>query len=258
MQHVILSRVNIPRELDPSKYDNPAPYKNPEWNESRIKLLNEFTRPSLAKQSCQDFTFITLWNAEFKGDMQVQNMLANEQMLAIHRGLDGYLYDERPFDFERWQQGTNDKDEMDFAYQIRDIVRKYSDELFGKDYTGPYLFTNLDSDDCLHYKAVELLQKRAKEVAEKAPYYLDVENRFVYNITGGGMGHKNRRTPSPMVSTVEKEIEVYPLRWHHSMMGQHLDGEIVPGVHGLQTVNEANIYSRGTGQSTNFNLKLYY
>lgn len=258
MKHVIISRVNIPRELDPTKYKDPAPYKRAEWNEQRVELLNKYTRASLRMQTCQNFKFITLWNGHDPRHADSPGRLENEIHGFIRRGRDGYLYDDRPFNFEAWQQGTNDKKEMDFAYQIRDWARMVLPSVFHHRDDEPWLFTNLDSDDCLHYQAVERLQARAREVVDKAPYYLDVENRFVMNIHRGGMGHKQRKTPSPMVSTVENEIECYPLRWHHSMMGEHLEGEVVRGVHGLQTVNDTNIFTRGTGKSAEFKPSLFY
>lgn len=249
MKHIIISRVNIPRELDPSKYPDPAPYKSQQWNEDRVKLLNRYARKSLQQQTCQDFIFITLWGPHHIID--IENRLDNEATLIIRRGVDEY--DEQFFDFDAWKAGNNEKQEMDFAFQIKKVVKA-----FLKGTEGPYLFTNLDCDDCLHYKFVQKVQSSAEIKADNAPYFLDVERRFMLNINKGGRGVKERRSPSPMVTTIEKEIEVYPLRWHHSMMGKHLQGTKVPGLFALQTVNDSNILTRGTGKHAEFNESFYF
>ena len=249
MTHFIISRVNIPRELDPSKYPDPAPYKSQQWNEDRVKLLNAYARKSLQQQTCQDFIFVSLWGSHHIID--IENTLKNEATLIIRRGVDEY--DEQPFDFEAWKKGENEKQEMDFSFQIRKVIKQYL-----KGSQGPYLFTNLDCDDCLQYKFVERVQAASEDHVDKAPFYLDVEGRFMLNINKGGRGVKERRTPSPMVSTIEKNIEVFPLRWHHSMMGNHLQGTKVPGLTALQTVNDSNILTRGTGKHAEFNENFYF
>ncbi len=58
LTHIIISRVNI-RWRDYAS--------DPEWNEVRVRLLNSCLRPSLAQQTRQDFTLVTLWGQDFEG-----------------------------------------------------------------------------------------------------------------------------------------------------------------------------------------------
>ena len=246
MNHIIVCRVNIPRELDPSNHVRPAPYKQDKWNEKRVRLLNQWTRASIEAQTCQDFTFVTFWGDHYPIDKA--NALDNELQLTVKRGVDEY--DERAFDFEKWRAGENEKQEMDFAYQIRDLLKEHFPE-------GPYLFTNIDSDDCLKRDFVEILQREAPKYLDRAPYYLDVVTRYLIHLDTRGKGQKRRGNASPMVSTVEKELECYPLRYHHSMLDNYIDGHKVNGLYALQTVGDTNILTQGTGDEAYFKVSDY-
>ena len=254
MKHIIVSRVNIPRELDPSNHVRPAPYKREEWNRRRVELLNKFTRPSLRQQTCQDFELVTLWGPQYKIDRA--NELPNERQFIVRRGLDPF--DEKAFDFVQWREDPRkcEKYEMDFAFQIRDLFRRR--------YEAPVLFTNLDSDDCLRYDFVENVQRHAKHIwqAGKAPCIIDIKKRYCMHVGTGGQGQKVRNTPSPATSSLETKIECYPLRWHHSMMLDYLPEGIgfeqYEDLLIMQTVSDTNILTQGTGDDGHFNPKDYF
>jgi hypothetical protein len=244
MTHLILSRVNIPRELDPYKYDDPAPYKSDEWNKKRIELLNKFLRPSLMQQTCQDFTFITLWHDYYTEDFR--NRLGSEYQIIIERGWDEQ--DEQPFDFEQWKQGKIVKQTMDFWKQIRDKTKQFAE--------GKTLVTNVDSDDALHYKFVERLQERAKDV--EPYYYLDISKRLAYNPETGATGNKTTSGASPVISTVEPNYECIPLKYHHAFFDDYIEGEKVKGLKVVQTITGNNIFCGGTGTETEIKLEQYF
>lgn len=242
MKHIIVSRINMPRELDVTHHKNPAPYKIPEWNAERVYLLNHILRPSLAQQTNQDFIFISLWGEVFEG-----NELENEIKEKVVRGLDEW--DEKAFDFEKWKRGTTVKEEMDFAKQVKNIVSKYRGT---EDYV---LVTNIDCDDALHKDFVDVLQRGALKHSRKAPFYVDVWKRYALNLFDGRQGNKTRKnTPSPMISVVEKELECFPLKYHHPMLKKYIRGTKIVGTEAVQTINNGNILSGGIGEKAEFNL----
>lgn len=244
MKHIIISRINMPRELDVTHHKNPAPYKNPEWNKERVYLLNNILRPSLAQQTNQNFTFISLWGEVFEG-----NELENEVKEKVVRGLDEW--DEKAFDFQKWQRGrgVTVKEEMDFAKQVKDILSKHRGT---EDYV---LITNIDCDDALHKDFVALLQKGAMRHSRKAPFYVDVWKRWALNLFNGRKGDKTRKnTPSPMISVIEKDLECYPLKYHHPMLKKYIRGTKIVDVEAVQTINNGNILSGGIGEAAEFNL----
>lgn len=253
-KHVIVSRVNIPRELDPSNHVRPAPYKDPAWNNRRIQLLNLYTRPSLRQQTCQDFEFVTLWGPQYPHDED--GALDNEKQLYVERGEDEL--DEKPFDFVQWRGDKSrlEKTEMDFAFQIRDLMRAR--------YDPPVLFTNIDSDDCLRYDFVEKVQRQAQNYLDQGKeMIIDIEKRYLIHAETGGQGQKARSCPSPATSSLEiRSVECYPLRWHHSMMLDYLSPSFgftqVPGLFIMQTVTDTNILTRGTGDHAEFDPKNYF
>lgn len=246
MKHIIVCRVNIPRELDPTNHVRPAPYKDPEWNRKRVHLLDAYTRKSLRNQTCQDFDFVTLWGPHYG---YLGKPLPQEKTMILTR--EWNTFDSEAFDFEAWRAGKKlKKDTMDFAGQVRFRLRKMY-----KDDPGPFLITNIDSDDALKYNFVERIQRAAPDYVHKAPYFLDVVERYLVHLETGGKGVKKRRTASPMVSTVEKEIECYPLKYHHSMLHEHINGTKIPGLYALQTVGDTNILTQGTGENTTFEVE---
>lgn len=238
MKHIIVSRVNIPRELDETHHKEPYPYKKKEWNKERFYLLNNILRPSLNQQTNQNFIFISLWGEVYNG-----GELNNEVKEKVVRGLD--TEDEKPFNFEKWKEnGKKVKEEMDFAAQIKNIVSKYTNE------NELTLITNVDCDDAVNKEFVEKLQKSALlHDKSKVPYYLDVKRRFGINLYTGVTGDKTKKnTPSPSVSTIEKQIECFPLKYHHPMLKDYVEGRKVQGTAVLQSVNDGNIFSKGKGK----------
>lgn len=247
MTHLIITKVNIPRILDPTQHRRSHPWVSPSWNEKRIRLLNKFTRKSLAQQTCQDFIFISLWGEHHPVDRA--NALPNEIPMYVRRGVDEY--DEKAFDFEAWRKGENEKEEEDFAFQIRDIARRIA--------SPPVVCTKLDSDDCINKQYVEVVQRNYQRYLRRAPFYLDISWRYLYNPDTGAKGKRMRSSPSMMVSTIETgSVEVYCHRWHHSMIGDYLEGVKLPELTGMQTVNGTNILTSGTGNSAKFDLSQYF
>lgn len=242
MKHIVISRINIPRELDTSKYRQKSWYKDPAWNAERFRLLNEWLRPSIRKQTCQDFTFISLWHDGHDG-----KLLANEVPINIVRGWDAE--DERGFDYEAFRGGWKGKITMDFWKQIRDKTKEYAGEVT--------LFTNIDCDDALHKNYISNVQDLAK--GKEAPYYFDVSFRYIYDLKSGKCGKKGG-SPSPMVTTLEKEYQCYPIKYPHSLMLQYvpMPGKKYVDLKAVQTLNDGNIFSRSLGDRVDsINLEKY-
>jgi len=230
-------------DLDESKYSDPQPYKKEGYTEERVQLLNDWCRASLKKQTSQDFIFISLWDQIVPGDE-----LDNEIQIRINRT---GSYDDEPLDYEALLGHYKGKRTLNYADQIRDKVS----ELFD----APLLVTNLDCDDALHHKFVETLHEvvQQRDFDRSEPFYFSTATRYCYNIKTGAKGEKKTSSPSPFVSTWEPEIQCYPLRYNHSVLHRWVSGINVDGLLGLQTVNDTNMFSRGTGESAEFNVEDY-
>lgn len=240
--HLIISRVNIPRQLDPSKYDNPAPYKDVDWNNDRIRLLNKYLRSSLKQQTCKDFTFITLWNSEY---IDTENALEGEKQIVIKRGWDDW--DEQYFDFAKWKAGDMGKETMDFWNQIKHKTQPFSGERT--------LVTSIDSDDALHYKFVENIQQRATNY--DPPFYLDAGMRYAVNDRNNKTGLKNSSNVSPCCSSLEAKYECWPLKYHHYFIGHHLEGRKFSELAFLQSISGNNIYCGSIGKPVMIDIGQY-
>lgn len=240
MRHLIISRINLHMDLDPWKYKDPQPYKREGWGQERIRLLNDWCRRSLRKQTNQNFVFITLWQ---KGHMQDGGELKDEIKIEIERT---GAKDDEPLNYDALVNRKKGKLTLNYANQIADKVRDR--------FEGPAIVTNLDCDDALHHKFVEVLQGQS---FPDSPYYYSSTERYCYSIKTGVKGVKTARSPSPFVSTWEPQIECYPLKYNHSYLHHWVEGKNINGLYGLQTVNGTNMFSEGTGKEIEFDLGDY-
>jgi hypothetical protein len=242
MKHVILTRVNVPMRLDPHKYKHTELFKLPEWNDNRVKMLNSFARRSLAKQTCQDFTYITLWGKMYQG-----GELPNEIKETV---TDNGTPDCEPLNYRALWEDLPGKKTLNFSDQIAGIVKKH--------FKPPLLITNLDADDALHYQYVEILQAEAKKYAYRENYWLDPKRRYGYNVATGAKGLKLKgRTVTAFCSTIEHEITCIPLRYNHSYIGTMFSGMKIPELSGVQTINDSNMFCSGVGEAADFELNDY-
>lgn len=240
MRHLIISRVNLHMELDPYKYKETRLWEQYGWEKERVRLLNEWARASLKKQTCQDFTFITLWQ---KGHVHPGGF-DNEVKIEIENT---GTPDDDPLDYEAFLNGREGKLTLNFSGQITAKVRALFD--------GPVLITNLDCDDALRYDFVEVIQRRAKKYNDYT--ILDMQKRYQYNIRTGAKGFKSSRRGSPFLSCVEPDIKCIPIIYNHSITPGDISIKKIDGLSGLQTINESNMFVTGMGKSEGFNLSDY-
>lgn len=239
MKHIIVSRVNLEMDLCPSKYKDTAPYKNPEWQASRVPLLDTYARASLLKQTEPHFCFVSVW---MEGTHDFGSILPNEITVTIQRtGRD----DDGPLDYT-----GKGKQTLNYADQIRQKISEIFDP--------PLLVTGLDIDDCLHRDYCRILYNavRESEFDRGKPRWWSTERRFCYNINDGRKGQKQAHSPSPFVSTYEPVTMIYPARYNHTWLPKHVPtGGNVKGLFGLQTVHNTNMFSRSVGDPADFNLE---
>lgn len=241
MNHLIISRVNLHMNLDPFKYKETELWKRPGWNDNRLKMLNEWTRPSLRKQTNQSFTFVSLWQA---GHVAEGGELDNELKIEIHNtGTD----DDAPLSYRALWENTPGKKTLNFSGQITQKIKER--------FTPPVLVTSLDCDDCLRYDFVDVLQAEAAKHSDFT--ILDMQDRYQYNIRTGAKGVKSSRRASPFLSCVEPEIRCIPVSYNHSILPVNISVKKIPGLHGMQTINESNMFVRGTGNKGSFKLGDY-
>jgi hypothetical protein len=240
MRHLIISRVNLHMELDPYKYKETRLWQREGWESERVRLLNEWARASLKKQTCQDFTFVTLWQ---KGHVH-PGALDNEVRIEIERtGTD----DDEPLSYKALWEGGKGKLTLNYSGQITAKVRALFD--------GPALITNLDCDDALKYDFVEVVQREAQKYTDYT--ILDMQTRFQYNIRTGAKGFKSSRRGSPFLSCVEPDIKCIPVTYNHSVIPLEIPIKKIDALSGLQTLNNSNMFVTGTGKSTGFELSDY-
>ena len=240
MNHLIISRVNLHMRLDPFKYKETELWKRPGWENSRLEMLDKWARASLRKQTNQDFTFVTLWH---EGTTKTPGP-PNEVQIEIS---DTGTEDDEPLDYKAWEEGLPGKLTLNFSNQIVRKVRGLFD--------GPAIVTNLDCDDCLRYDFVDIVQKEAKKYTEYT--ILDMQTRYQYNIRTGAKGRKDSRGGSPFLSCVEPVIRCMPVIYNHSITPGDISIKKIEGLHGMQTVNESNMFVKGTGNKASFDLSDY-
>jgi hypothetical protein len=241
VKHLIISRVNLHMRLDPNKYKVTELWKQPGWNESRVRMLDEWTRRSLRKQTNQDFTFVTLWQA---GHVHQGGGLANEVKIEIENT---GTSDDDPLDYNALWNNAPGKKTLNFSDQIAYRIRQR--------FKAPALITNLDCDDCLRYDFVEVLQREAAKYSDFT--ILDMQDRYQYNIRTGAKGVKSSRRASPFLSCVEPEIKCIPIIYNHSDMPVDISIKKIPDLAGMQTINSSNMFVSGTGNKGTFKLEDY-
>lgn len=243
MNHLVISRVNLEMDLDPHKYEKTRLWTSSEWNKERVALLNEYARGSLAAQTNQNFTFVSLWH---KGKVSEGGELDNEIKITIERT---GTRDDEPLNYRSLWSNGHGKHTLNYADQIRDKI--------GERFDGPVLVTNLDCDDCLKFDYVERVQDAVVKRNPSMSMYFNNHARYVYNVRTGQKGVKKTTRPSPTVSTWEPEIMCYPLRYNHSYLHKYISGVNVDGLFSLQTINSSNMFCKSVGDKSEFNLGDY-
>lgn len=238
MNHIIITKVNLHMRLDPHKYKETELWKREGWNEERIQLLNDWARASLRGQTNQNFTYVTLWQ---KGYMESGGELDNEIKIEIENT---GTADDDPLDYKSLWEKTDGKVTLNFSGQI---VRKIREK-----FTSGFI-TTLDCDDALHKDYVQVISEQ-----KKIPYLIyDMHDRYQYNIKTGIKGVKSTVRPSPMMTCYEPDIKCIPVIYNHSVIPVPYQIRKLPALKGLQTINNTNMFVKGTGRKADFNLEDY-
>lgn len=224
--------------LDPFKYKETELWKREGWNEERIQLLNDWARASLRGQTNQNFTYVTLWQ---KGYMDEGGELENEIKIEIENT---GTADDDPLDYKALAEKIDGKLTLNFSDQI---VRKIREK-----FTSGFV-TTLDCDDALHKDYVQIISKQ-----EKTDYIIyDMWNRYQYDIETGVKGVKSTTSPSPMMTCYEPDIKCIPVIYNHSAIPVPHQIRNLPELKGLQTLNNTNMFVKGTGNKAEFDLEEY-
>lgn len=237
MKHIIITRVNLHMKLDPYKYEETELWKKEGWNEERIQLLNNWARASIKKQSNQDFIYVTLWQ---KGYMDNKH-LSNEIKIEIENT---NTEDDNPLDYKALWENKDGKKTLNFSDQI---IKKIRDK-----FDSPAVITTLDCDDALHYDYVNIISQYKNKFDDYI--ILDMHHRYQYNILTGVKGVKSTKRGTPMMSCIEPEIKCIPIIYNHSHMPIDIRIKKINELKGLQTINNTNMFVKGTGRSSDFNL----
>ncbi|MFW5945061.1 MAG: hypothetical protein ACOCTU_07350 [Bacteroidota bacterium] len=244
MNHIIVCRVNLHMDLDPSKYGVTQQYKQPGFDQDRLNLLNKYARPSIARQK-KDVFFVTLWQ---KGHLFSDGMLKNEIPIEIERTGTG---DDEPLDYRALGSGSSGKRELNYSDQIADKLSQY--------FNAPLLIGTLDVDDCLHKNFLSVLHRQIErtDFDYLSPFWWSTETRYLYDPRTGATGQKKRDSPSPFVTVWEPgPIQAYAVRYNHSYLHFEIkNGMNVKGLFGLQIVHGNNMFSKRVGDPAKIKLK---
>lgn len=210
-EHIVVSRLAI------KWLDHPnAPSNWNKWVEDRMSLWNDYTLPSLAAQTCQNFTLITLVDES----VVYTPMLENE--VVIHLKSDGSY------------------PKVEILNSINMYVQSLGEEV------DSVITTRLDSDDMLEHDFIQNVQSNIK-----MNDYLDIAQGMTYNTQSGQIkvNSKYDRIISPFVSVMESANDYLciPMRFQHSDIGAFCEGRKLSELKAIQVIHGQNLINKESG-----------
>lgn len=211
MRHFVCARVDLrrPDVADPAR------------GGFSHRVLDAVLRRSLARQTCQDFVFLSMWGTS----TVTTKGLANETMVCLPDSPDQFH-----------AAGA------ELAAALAELARGHEH----------LLVTRIDTDDALAEDAVELLQAYAPLMTTMPlPQYLDAESIFQVKLGHSRPLLRSLRPGyvSPFVSVVTRTDDLHVVRdvmWiSHGKVGRACRGGCrLPGLRALQLVHGHNLLNR--------------
>lgn len=198
------------------------------WVSNSFMLYDKYCRPSLKKQSDQDFTLLSLVDDSLT---DFGNVLDNEEIIftagddirkTIIDGINGYV--------------ENIADNYDYV-----------------------IITRVDRDDCLKSDFVELVKKHLISFNGEERF-VDLYHTLTYDVKQQVMHNSPKyfNMVSPFVSTIEKinngKIKCVPFAVDHTHVGQHLKGIKLKSLLAVQIIHEYNLKNTMMGSPINYSI----
>lgn len=202
IDHYIITRFNMPWVKEET--DKPKGL-DPQYLRERFELFDEYTVPSMKRQTCQNFKWLVFFDkrtpAEFLNKIQ------------SYRELDFY---------------------EDVLVEPGFSLKEYIDDL-KRESTGLFISSRVDNDDAVLSDYVEVIQKKAKEVFPKDRYLTSPLN-YRYDVKDKTLT-KYRLKKNHFISRTGNVFEV---NQNHMPSNPNMYVK-VPGIHSIEVVHESNL-----------------
>lgn len=218
MKHILVSRVAI-------KMNHPNQTMDWEtWALKRLELYRTITIPSIAAQSNQDFTLISLVDEDFYmkygGDGFMYHGLDNEVTLLV---------------------------KSDGSYPKKNIVKVITKYIASFD-DDEVIVSRIDSDDLLHIDYIK--EVRAAFNTKEKRDYVDIKVGMTYNINTGKafLNKKYDVVISPFVSVREpvNQFDCLSFAFEHSQLS-FLTGIKSERIKAVQIIHGNNLINKESG-----------
>ena len=190
-----------------------------EWVKRSIELYDTFLRPSLKRQTNQNFTILSLANEHLSS---IGDMLDNEIWIKTGKG-HGLI------------QSINEQ----FVSNEKNL-----------------LITRIDRDDAVSEDFIEIVQERAKnDIAQGiTSKYYDICDVYKYDTETGDVMIDDRYNTmcSPFVTVLERpskeeKIRCQPYSTPHTKIPTFVDGEKIKELKALQVIHGGNVLNKMKG-----------
>lgn len=245
MKHIIITRVNMPQNLDPkihNRLNTVNPGESEEWTKKRVEMMDNGIRLQLENQTDKNFIHFEFWrkldDVELLGNWQrdYHNVLVfvepheclptNDVEREEVAFMDGYLGGHLPM-----------------RKAIKDYLEK--DEFV--------IITNVDSDDSIPVNFVEEIKYSCfiHSHVEK-PFFVDVQGNFRYHLESGKVGYHSTKSCSMFGSVVESSNDFKLLYYlhGHSRLHNHMKGFKITNLFGCMLIHDDNIFTQSLSDRT--------
>jgi len=231
MVHLVVSRTAL-------KWNHPNLKLDwDEWVEDRLMLYNLITRRSIANQTNQDFTLITLVD---------EKLLRHEHSLSYRQLHNFSLPNEVIIPVPR--RDSYHKTEM------IDRIKWYVDKI---NYDDDVIITRLDSDDAIEENFIDNVQS----LLIKNNTYVDIKDSFTHNLNLNKSYQSNKylSTISPFVSVREsiREFKCIPYYYQHTDIIKYCDGVKYSKLKAIQNIHGQNLFNKCSGEEIKLDLTKY-
>ena len=217
MKHFVITRLAI-------KWNHPLVKMSwQDWLNDSINLMDTYCRPSLRKQTDQDFTLLSLVDPSVT---YVGNKLPNEIIVPC---------------------GSMDR--MDLINAVNGFI------------SGDWIIlTRLDRDDCLRFDFLEKIKQYLREDKEQ---YIDIKKMYSWDTHTDKVydSPKYKTCISPFVSVKERvndgHIRCVPFAVNHAAICNVLPGKKVTDLLSIQVVHGTNVINRTMGPECEINKSEY-
>lgn len=255
MKHIIITRVNMPQDLDPNKYNGNDPGSSNEWTKKRVEMMDIGVRNQLDNQTNKNFTHYEIWRSgtDFKLFGNYANRQYNNKMIFINKN------DLIPKNAAELAETKLMKGDLGGVLAIRNAIIKDLPK-------GEFiLITNIDSDDSISIDFVDEIQYMFNRLKYdiNLPFFIDVQANFRYHIKSKKVGVHQTKSCSMFGSVVEtsNNLKLFYYLYGHSNLHKYMKGFKMQNQFGCMLVHDDNIFTKSISNKDSnyrFNINDYF